>query len=215
MLESQGTPSIRVNWSKLALKWLRQLPDGEREAVRARIGAETLSRIGSAGVFEWLPANVHMAIVDAVRATLGDRGSRRYWRELMVASFDRSLLKPLVDGGLRLFGRSPSAILRLTPQAYQLVSGLAQLNGLSGRELRGGVAFYPGSGGKRRQWLGGTLLTTCGSKKSRRTKRVGARHGRASWLLGKPWPANGDARSARHGAMGGSSGPWPRRAGRW
>ena len=40
----------------------------------------------------------------------------------MVNSFERQLLKPLVEGALRLYGRAPGSLIRRTPQAWSLVS---------------------------------------------------------------------------------------------
>ncbi len=119
---AQAAPCIRANWTKLALKFLRQRPAPERDPVLARLGDDALRKVRAAGVFDWLPAPLHLSLVEALRATRGDEEARRFWRGLMLASFDRALLKPLFEGGLRLFGRSPRGILRMTPQAYQLVT---------------------------------------------------------------------------------------------
>src|SRR5256885_16758680 len=95
-----GEPEFRANWSKLVLRWVRGLP--ERDLVLATIGQDAVDTVHQAGVFEWLPATVHMHLTDSIRQALGD-DARRFWRELMHASLSRSLLKPLLDGGLRLF----------------------------------------------------------------------------------------------------------------
>jgi hypothetical protein len=121
-MPQSGAPQFRANWTKLTLKFLRQRSAPDRDPILTRVGGDVVARVRAAGVFEWLPASLHLSIADAVHAALGDEGSRRFWRDLMMLSFDRSLLKPLVDGGIRLFGRSPLGILRMTPQAYQLVS---------------------------------------------------------------------------------------------
>jgi hypothetical protein len=117
----EGRAELRANWSKAAVKAIRQLDPVRRDRVLAALGAEQLAELRAAGVFDWLPARVHMAILSAVHQ-LGAAESRQFWRRLIVASFDRSLLKPLIDGGLRLFGRTPLSILRMTPQAWTLVS---------------------------------------------------------------------------------------------
>jgi len=114
-------PQFRANWTKLVLKFARQRPDEERDRILAAIGAATLARVKQAGMFDWLPATVHMAVVGAIHEELG-ASARLFWRELMAASLQRSLLKPLLDGGIRLFGRSAHSVLRMTPQAMQLIA---------------------------------------------------------------------------------------------
>jgi hypothetical protein len=112
---------FRANWTKLTLKWLRQLPAPHGDQIREVIGHPTLEQVGRAGVFEWLPATIHMRVAGAVRSVLGPT-ARSFWRDLMRASLQRSLLKALAEGGLRLFGRTPHAVLRMTPQAYSLIA---------------------------------------------------------------------------------------------
>jgi hypothetical protein len=136
-MAQSATPQFRANWTKLALKVLRTRP--ERDAVLARIGGDVLGQVRQAGVFEWLPAPLHLAIANAIHAVLGEDGGRHFWRDLMQVSFERSLLKPLVDGGTRLFGRSPHGILRMTPQAYQLVTRGCGVVRVSSAESPGSV----------------------------------------------------------------------------
>jgi hypothetical protein len=113
-------PHFRANYSKLALKLARRLP--ERDAILRAAGDESVRRIGEAGMLEWLPAERHMAVTNAVQQILGATSAQSFWRDLMLLSFEGRLLKPLVQGGLRLFGRTPRAILRLSPQAYSLIA---------------------------------------------------------------------------------------------
>ena len=58
-------PEFRANWTKLVLKWVRQRP--ERDLVLSTIGPDAIDRVHRAGVFEWLPATVHMHVTDAIR----------------------------------------------------------------------------------------------------------------------------------------------------
>ncbi|MCU1277705.1 MAG: hypothetical protein JWM53_1251 [bacterium] len=118
---ARGEPQFRANWTKLILKWIRRLPASQSEVILATIGPATIEEVHAAGVFDWLPATAHLQVTDAVRESLGE-GARGFWRDLMHASLSRSLLKPLLEGGLRLFGRSPHSILRMTPQAVSLIA---------------------------------------------------------------------------------------------
>src|SRR4051812_18532192 len=117
----RGEPQFRANWTKLILKWVRGLPAPQGDIIVAAIGPATIEEVRVAGVFDWLPATAHLRVTDAIREILGE-GARGFWRNLMHASLSRSLLQPLLEGGLRLFGRSPHSILRMTPQAVALIA---------------------------------------------------------------------------------------------
>jgi hypothetical protein len=117
-----AVPEFRASWSKLALKSVRRLAPAERDRVIAAIGEPTLATIRGAGVLAWLPADAHMRIADGVVEVLGETGAENFFRDLMLISFERPLIRPLLDGGLRIFGATPKSVLRMTPQAWSLVS---------------------------------------------------------------------------------------------
>lgn len=112
---------VRANYVKYAIVRVKTLPEPEREAVFKVLGA-TRDEIRSAGLLAWTPMRLYADLVDATRSALGSRGARDFWRDTMVSSFERQLLKPLVEGALRLYGRAPTSLLRRTPQAWSLVS---------------------------------------------------------------------------------------------
>jgi hypothetical protein len=112
---------IRASYGKLALRHLRDGPEEERRAVWEAAGREELSAIRGAGVFTFLPAWFHVRLADATIDALGPTRSRAFWRDVMLSAFDRRLLSPLVRGALRIYGRSPASIMRMTPQAWSLV----------------------------------------------------------------------------------------------
>jgi len=112
--------AFRANYTKLALKLAKRLP--ERERILAAIGESSLREIAQAGVLSWLPEVHHARLLDALIKVVGPAGARVFWRDLMLSSFERSLLRPLVEGGLRLFGRTPRAILKLSSRAYSLIA---------------------------------------------------------------------------------------------
>lgn len=114
--------SIRAGYTKLALKLLRQeRSDTERSLVLRAIGDEKLAKIRSTGALGFLPARYHAAVADATMSSLGQRAAREFWRDVMLSSFDRALLKPIVRGAFSIYGRRPSSIMRMTPQAWSLV----------------------------------------------------------------------------------------------
>jgi hypothetical protein len=117
-----ATPLVRANWSKSTLRHLRRFPEEKRDAVRREIGNDTLSQIRSAGVLSWLPAEHHARIFDAIRNVFDEAGAVAFWRDVMLTNLDQPLLRPLVQGGLRLFGGTPYSLYRMSPHAWSLVT---------------------------------------------------------------------------------------------
>jgi hypothetical protein len=117
-----ATPLIRANWSKYTLRHLRRLPAAARQAVLAETGEGSLAQIGSAGVLAWLPAEHHARIFDAAHKVLGEPGAVAFWCDVMLSNFEQPLLRPLVQGGMRLFGGTPYSIYRMSPHAWSLVT---------------------------------------------------------------------------------------------
>ncbi len=114
------TAQIRASYTKLALKYLKQGNAQDWDALRAQIGDAPLAEIRAAGPIAWLPATTHAAVADATIALYGAYEARVVWRDVMLAGFERSMLRPLVGGALRLYGEKPSSILRMTPQGWSL-----------------------------------------------------------------------------------------------
>ena len=117
-----GAPQIRANWSKQALRHVRHLAPAARDAIQREIGEETMRQIGSAGVLAWLPAQHHARIFDAVITVLAPTNAVAFWRDAMLANLEQPLLRPLVQGGLRLFGATPYSVVRMSPRAWSLVT---------------------------------------------------------------------------------------------
>jgi hypothetical protein len=115
-------PEIRANWSKHSVRCIRQLPDDKRGAVLAKIGDDTLGRIRRAGVLTWLPAEHHGRLLDAVRSVLSHWGAISFWRDAMYANLHDSMLRPLVQGGIHLFGGTVYSVIRMSPRAWSLVT---------------------------------------------------------------------------------------------
>jgi hypothetical protein len=117
-----ATPLVRANWSKSTLRHVRSLPAAERDAIRREIGDDSLAQIRSAGVLSWLPAEHHARIFDAVRKVYDDAGTAAFWCDVMLTNLDQRLLRPLVQGGMRLFGGTPYSVFRMSPHAWSLVT---------------------------------------------------------------------------------------------
>ncbi len=120
-LGTMAESRVRANYVKYAVVRIKQLPVEERDAVFKVLGS-TRDEIRAAGLLAWIPMRIYAEVVDSTRTALGSRRAREFWCDTMLSSFERQLLKPLVEGALRLYGRSPASLLRRTPQAWSLVS---------------------------------------------------------------------------------------------
>jgi len=94
----------------LAGQLLAAIPDALRSEIRA------------AGPLNWLPARVFVELCEAIRAGAGAAGARAFWRQSLRDAIRQPFMKPLASGALFLWGRTPAALVRRTPQAWQLVS---------------------------------------------------------------------------------------------
>ena len=115
-------PEIRANWCKHSVRQVRRLPEEKRDAALREIGRDTLEQIGSAGILTWLPAENQARIFDAIWSVLGRADAIAFWRDAMSANLDQPLLRPLVQGGLRLFGATVYSVIRMSPRAWSLVA---------------------------------------------------------------------------------------------
>jgi hypothetical protein len=116
-------PEIRANWSRMVLDYYtRALPPDVRDAVLAKLRAGPIARIAAAGPLEWLPAEHHVALVEAPFERVGRVAYRAMWRDMTAESLDRPIFRSLVQGTLALFRRSPAQLFRVVPQGWGLVA---------------------------------------------------------------------------------------------
>lgn len=117
-----GECLIRANWAKFSVACLKRLEASSCEAVLRSLPDDVGSHIREAGPLAWLSAEIFLDLAQAVADALPDRDAIAYWRMNLRRSMEQPFIKPLVEGGLFLFGRSPAALIRRTPQSWQLVS---------------------------------------------------------------------------------------------
>jgi hypothetical protein len=111
---------VRGSYVKLAVACVKTLPPELRDAVFEELGAAR-AEIRAAGLLEWIPLSTYTDVIGASYRALGGVGCRNFWCAVMESSFERALMKPLVAAALRLYGRNPGSLLRMTPRALALV----------------------------------------------------------------------------------------------
>jgi hypothetical protein len=87
--------------------------------VLAELSPRTLRRISTATRVDWLPAELNVELAHAGLRVLGEAGLQRWGRASVVRSMRFSLLRPIAQGAIGLFGLSPGAFFRTVPAAYR------------------------------------------------------------------------------------------------
>jgi hypothetical protein len=120
------TPSddaaIRASYAKTVVATMKQRPAEERDALLAALDPNLRREIRERSLLDWIPASQFGALVATVAEVLGPTRAKAFWRANLLGSLERTLLSPLRLGALALYGDLPSSLLRMTPQAWQLVS---------------------------------------------------------------------------------------------
>lgn len=113
---------IRASYAKTVIGGIKRLPDRECQALLQGIGDEQRKEIRGYGMLEWMPAVRFVELVRAIARTVGDDGAKRFWRANLLLSLERRLLSPLRLGAIAIYGNSPRSLLKMTPQAWELVT---------------------------------------------------------------------------------------------
>ena len=114
-------PKIRANWLKFTVRSAKRHPT-LGEPILAALPLGMREEIRAAGPLSWLPARAFGELCEAVRLGCGSLGARTFFRQSLHDAITQPLMKPLVHGAVHVWGRSPAALVRRTPQAWQLVA---------------------------------------------------------------------------------------------
>lgn len=115
-------PQLRANWAKFTVRCAKRAAPPLQAALLGSIPAELRAEIREAGPLDWLPARVFVELCEAIRAGVGAPGARSFWRQSLRDAIRQPFIQPLARGALFLWGKTPTALVRRTPQAWQLVS---------------------------------------------------------------------------------------------
>lgn len=115
-------PQLRANWAKFTMRCVKRASEPVRTQLLTAIPDALRAEIRAPGPLNWLPARVFVELCEAIRAGAGSEGARAFWRYSLRDAIRQPFMKPLASGALFLWGRTPAALVRRTPQAWQLVS---------------------------------------------------------------------------------------------
>ncbi len=113
---------MRANWGKFTVRCAKRSAEPLRGALLAAIPEDLRAEIRAAGSLDWLPARVFVELSEALRRGVGAAAARAFWRQSLRDAIRQPLMKPLARGAMFLWGRTPTALVRRTPQAWQLVA---------------------------------------------------------------------------------------------
>jgi hypothetical protein len=113
---------MRANWAKFTIRCAKRASEPLRGALLAAIPDTLRAEIRAAGPLEWLPARAFVELCEAIRVGGGKDGARAFWRQSLRDAMRQPFIQPLARGALFLWGKTPTALIRRTPQAWQLVS---------------------------------------------------------------------------------------------
>jgi hypothetical protein len=119
---SDDLPQMRASYAKTVIGGVKKLPGAQSSAVLERIGSAWRAEIREYGMLDWMPAHKFVALVDVIALVLGVADARAFWCDSLRMSMERRLLTPLRLGAIAVYGNSPRSLLKMTPQAWQLVS---------------------------------------------------------------------------------------------
>jgi hypothetical protein len=113
---------MRANWAKFTVRCAKRAPEPLRGQILAAIPDALRAEIREAGSLDWVPARIWVELCEAIRTGAGPSGARAFWRQSLRDAIRQPFMAPLARGALFLWGKTPAALVRRTPQAWQLVS---------------------------------------------------------------------------------------------
>lgn len=117
---------VRAPVTKAILELLEELPAEDRDAIRAGAPAAVTQVEGTARS-DRLPLSVQLEILEQVDARLGRAGYLDLCRTHFTRTVNTPLVRPILDGAVRLFGMSPKAIFKMFSRTWSMMSTEAGL----------------------------------------------------------------------------------------
>jgi hypothetical protein len=90
---------------------------GDAERIRAA-AAEPIAKIMAASRMAWLPIELDLAVHEEIFAAGGAELVLRHANESLRAATRTPLLRPILEGAIRLLGLKPEGIFKWAPQAW-------------------------------------------------------------------------------------------------
>ncbi len=114
-------PAVRANAARDTLEFTEAYRLGTCDMIRGTIPDASLDAIDHTPGFSWLDIEHDHWLMDGTMAVLGRHDAIDCWRSNIANITERPLLQSFVDGGVRIFGGKPGALLKLIPKGWSLV----------------------------------------------------------------------------------------------
>jgi hypothetical protein len=112
----------------MILEGARALPAHQQQRVLSRVPEQTLTLMDATARMGWVPIEESMKLTEALHATLGTGGFRRFLSEQADRIASYPMLQSVFDSAVRLLGLTPQALLKWAAHAWeQVFRGCGQL----------------------------------------------------------------------------------------
>ncbi len=116
-----NAPLMKAQQIQTSLAICREMTGPRADEFDAAIGPAALEQIESTHRTAWVPLELDFAVCHALEKVLGEGANVERSRRAVRQSMSSSMLKPIVDGALRLFGLSPSKVLRVSVTGWKSI----------------------------------------------------------------------------------------------
>jgi hypothetical protein len=115
-------PLVRASIPKSSWAEIERSAPAARDKILRVLGPAFERELGSHLAVSWVPFDIETRIADACYEALGPTGARTFYRDKTAHSFDSAWLKALMTSAMRIFGTSPSSLLKMLPRAWSSLS---------------------------------------------------------------------------------------------
>lgn len=114
-------PRILASFLHDTLGVIDGMDAGLGEQVRAALKPELLAEIQEAWAASWLPIGHDVAVTEAFFRLAGEQRACEAMRQNLVATFEKPILRPIIEGALRVLGADTARLLGWSPRAFGLL----------------------------------------------------------------------------------------------
>ena len=112
---------VRAGTAQDTMAFLDRWRPGLRDEVLAHVPPESLARIRESGRTGWVEIEHDVTFVDAIVETMGHADAVAVIRASVQSHFSGALLATLVRGAQRIFGMTPTGLMKMVPRAWPMV----------------------------------------------------------------------------------------------